>query len=64
MGSIRITTTLLGRGPAAAIVLDDEQVAAVHRPGSAAQVATRDSRFVNREHIRAATQRQRAQARY
>ncbi len=29
MGSIRFTTTLVPRGPAAAIVLDDEQVAAV-----------------------------------
>jgi Bacteriocin-protection, YdeI or OmpD-Associated/Domain of unknown function (DUF1905) len=29
MGSLRVTTTLVPRGPAAAIVLDDEQVAAV-----------------------------------
>jgi hypothetical protein len=29
MGSIRLKTTLLPRGPAAAVVLDDEQVAAV-----------------------------------
>jgi hypothetical protein len=29
MGSIRLTTTLEARGPAAAVVLDDEQVAAV-----------------------------------
>jgi bacteriocin resistance YdeI/OmpD-like protein/uncharacterized protein DUF1905 len=29
MGSIRMTTTLQARGPAAAIVLDDEQVAAI-----------------------------------
>jgi hypothetical protein len=29
MGSIRMTTTLVARGPAAAIVLDDDQVAAV-----------------------------------
>jgi hypothetical protein len=29
MGSIRFTTTLLARGPAAAVVLDDAQVAAV-----------------------------------
>ena len=29
MGSIRFTTTLLARGPAAAVVLDDEQVEAV-----------------------------------
>jgi hypothetical protein len=29
MGSVRLTTTLVARGPAAAIVLDDEQVAAV-----------------------------------
>lgn len=29
MGSIRFTATLLGRGPAAAVILDDEQVAAV-----------------------------------
>lgn len=28
MGSIRFTATLVKRGPAAAIVLDDEQVAA------------------------------------
>lgn len=29
MGSVHITTTLVARGPAAAVVLDDEQVAAV-----------------------------------
>ncbi len=29
MGSLRFTTTLLTRGPAAAVVLDDDQVAAV-----------------------------------
>lgn len=29
MGSIQLTTTLVVRGPAAAIVLDDEQVAAI-----------------------------------
>jgi hypothetical protein len=29
MGSVRLTTTLVARGPAAAIVLDDEQVAAI-----------------------------------
>ena len=29
MGSVQLTTTLLARGPAAAIVLDDEQVAAI-----------------------------------
>jgi len=29
MGSLRLTATLLSRGPAAAIVLDDEQVAVV-----------------------------------
>jgi hypothetical protein len=29
VGSIRLKTTLLARGPAAAVVLDDEQVAAV-----------------------------------
>src|SRR5512142_1293029 len=29
MGSVQLTTTLVARGPAAAIVLDDEQVAAV-----------------------------------
>jgi hypothetical protein len=29
MGSLRLTTTLVPRGPAAAVVLDDEQVAAV-----------------------------------
>ncbi len=29
MGSISLTTTLLARGPAAAVVLDDEQVAVV-----------------------------------
>ncbi len=29
MGSLRLTSTLVPRGPAAAIVLDDEQVAAV-----------------------------------
>ena len=29
MGSIRFTTTLLARGPAAAVVLDEDQVAAV-----------------------------------
>jgi hypothetical protein len=29
MGQIRLTTTLVPRGPAAAVVLDDEQVAAV-----------------------------------
>jgi hypothetical protein len=29
MGSARLTATLLARGPAAAVVLDDEQVAAV-----------------------------------
>lgn len=29
MGSVRLTTTLESRGPAAAIVLDDEQVANV-----------------------------------
>jgi bacteriocin resistance YdeI/OmpD-like protein/uncharacterized protein DUF1905 len=29
MGSVRLTTTLVARGPAAAVVLDDEQVAAV-----------------------------------
>jgi hypothetical protein len=29
MGKIRLTTTLVPRGPAAAVVLDDEQVAAV-----------------------------------
>jgi hypothetical protein len=29
MGSIRFTTTLVPRGPAAAVLLDDEQVAAV-----------------------------------
>jgi len=29
VGSVRLTTTLVARGPAAAIVLDDEQVAAI-----------------------------------
>ena len=29
MGSIRLTTTLVSRGPAAAVVLDDDQVAVV-----------------------------------
>jgi hypothetical protein len=29
MGELRLTTTLLARGPAAAVVLDDDQVAAV-----------------------------------
>jgi hypothetical protein len=29
MGSLRLTTTLVERGPAAAVVLDDDQVAAV-----------------------------------
>jgi hypothetical protein len=29
MGSLQMTTTLLARGPAAAVILDDEQVAAV-----------------------------------
>ena len=29
MGSLRLTTTLVSRGPAAAVVLDDEQVAVV-----------------------------------
>ena len=29
MGSVRLTTTLVARGPAAAIVLDDEQVATI-----------------------------------
>jgi hypothetical protein len=29
VGSLQLTTTLLARGPAAAVVLDDEQVAAV-----------------------------------
>jgi len=29
MGSLRLTTTLQARGPAAAVVLDDEQVAAI-----------------------------------
>jgi hypothetical protein len=29
MGSLRLTTTLLPRGPAAAVVLDEEQVAAL-----------------------------------
>jgi Bacteriocin-protection, YdeI or OmpD-Associated/Domain of unknown function (DUF1905) len=29
MGSVRLTATLVSRGPAAAVVLDDEQVAAV-----------------------------------
>lgn len=29
MGSLQLTTTLVARGPAAAVVLDDEQVAAV-----------------------------------
>ena len=29
MGAIRLTTTLVARGPAAAVVLDEEQVAAV-----------------------------------
>lgn len=29
MGSLRLTTTLVPRGPAAAVVLDDDQVAAV-----------------------------------
>jgi uncharacterized protein YdeI (YjbR/CyaY-like superfamily) len=29
VGSLRLTTTLVARGPAAAVVLDDEQVAAV-----------------------------------
>jgi hypothetical protein len=29
MGSLSLTATLLSRGPAAAVVLDDEQIAAV-----------------------------------
>jgi hypothetical protein len=29
MGSLRLTATLVARGPAAAVVLDDEQVAVV-----------------------------------
>jgi hypothetical protein len=29
MGSLRLTTTLVARGPAAAVVLDDEQTAAI-----------------------------------
>jgi hypothetical protein len=44
MGELKLTTTLLPRGPAAAVVLDDEQVAVSRRGRQALPGAGRRER--------------------